>query len=192
MTGKYVLIVRFYITPTRLLYRPFVKSKLHYVKSHIYKNYIFFTASINLFYSSSFLQSIDRWQFLLYIRSSSLSFEHNIPEIPYLTNEHQEKHTAGIYKMSNVLEMHRIGNLFLLINRMVWRGGVVLFEIWIHWQNQFFNCGDDFHDRSFQLSARWNPPIPRNIFKVLPHWQRWNRFLFSLRFLLHSSHLLWR
>ena len=32
----------------------------HYVQSHIYKNYIFFTASINLFYSSSFLQSIDR------------------------------------------------------------------------------------------------------------------------------------
>ena len=54
-TGKYVLIVRFYITPTRLLYRPFVKSMLHYVKSNIYKNYIFFTTSINLFYSSSFL-----------------------------------------------------------------------------------------------------------------------------------------
>ena len=60
---------------------------LHYVKSHIYKSYIFFTASINLFYSS-FLQSIDRWQFLffkkyVYIRSSSLSFKHNMPEIPY-------------------------------------------------------------------------------------------------------------
>ena len=26
-----------------------------------------------------------------------------------------------------------------------------------------FNCGGDFHDRSFQLSARWNPPIPLNI-----------------------------
>ena len=86
---------------------------LHYVKSHMYKNYIFFTASINLFYSSSFLQSIDRWQFLLYekyvyIRSSSLSFEHNIPEIPYLTNEHQEKRTAGMYEMSDVLKMYRI------------------------------------------------------------------------------------
>ena len=61
---------------------------LHYVKSHIYKSYIFFTASINLFYFS-FLQSIDRWQFLffkkyVYIRSSSLSFKHNMPEIPYL------------------------------------------------------------------------------------------------------------
>ena len=112
-TGKYVLIVRFYITPTRLLYRPFVKSMLHYVKSHIYKNYIFFTASINLFYSSSFLQSIDRWQFLLYkkyvyILSSSFSFEHNMPGIPYLTNEHQEKLTAGMYEMSNVLKMYRI------------------------------------------------------------------------------------
>ena len=59
-TGKYVMIVRFYITPTRLLYRQFMKSMLHYVKSHIYKNYIFFTASINLFYFSSFLQWIDR------------------------------------------------------------------------------------------------------------------------------------
>ena len=48
---------------------------------------------------------------------------------------------------------------------MVWEGGVVFFEIWIHRQNQFFNCGGDFHDRSFQLSARWNPPIPRNILK---------------------------
>ena len=67
---------------------------LHYVKSHIYMSYIFFTASINLFYSSPFLQSIDLWQFLLfkkyvYIRSSSLSFEHNMPEIPYLTNKQE-------------------------------------------------------------------------------------------------------
>ena len=30
---------------------------LHYVKSHIYKSYIFFTASINLFYTPSFPQS---------------------------------------------------------------------------------------------------------------------------------------
>ena len=37
-----------------------------------------------------------------------LSFEHNIPEIPYLTNEHQEKRTAGMYEMSNVLKMYRI------------------------------------------------------------------------------------
>ena len=57
-TGKYVVIVRFYITHTRLyFYRPFAKSMLHYVKSHIYKSYIFFTASINLFYTSSFPQS---------------------------------------------------------------------------------------------------------------------------------------
>ena len=37
-----------------------------------------------------------------------LSFEHNIPEIPYLTNEHQEKRTAGMYEMLNVLKMYRI------------------------------------------------------------------------------------
>ena len=27
-----------------------------------------------------------------------------MPEIPYLTNEHQEKLTAGLYEMLNVLE----------------------------------------------------------------------------------------
>ena len=57
-TGKYVVIVRFYITHTTLyFYRPFAKSMLRSVKSHIYKSYIFFTASINLFYTSSFPQS---------------------------------------------------------------------------------------------------------------------------------------
>ena len=49
-----------FIWPIPDFYRPFVKSMLHYVKSHIHKSYILFTASINLFYSSSFLQSIDR------------------------------------------------------------------------------------------------------------------------------------
>ena len=55
-------------------------------------------------------------------------------------------------------------NLHLLDYWMVWGGGVVLLEIWIHRQNQFFDCGGDFHNRSFQLSARWNPPVPANIF----------------------------
>jgi len=41
----------------------------------------------------------------MYIRSSSSSFEHNMPKIPFLTNEHQEKLTAGMYKKSNVLKM---------------------------------------------------------------------------------------
>ena len=80
---------------------------LHYVKSHIYKSYIFFTASINLFYSS-FLQSIDRWQFLffkkyVYIRSSSLSFKH-ITCLKFLTS----RKTYSIYEMSNVLKMYGI------------------------------------------------------------------------------------
>ena len=61
------------------------------------------------------------------------------------------------------LQWKWFGNLHFPIYWMVWGGGVVFFEIWIHRQNQFFNCGGDFHDRSFQLSARWNPPIPRNI-----------------------------
>ena len=41
----------------------------------------------------------------VYIRSLSSSFEHNMPKIPFVTNEHQEKLTAGMYKMSNVLKM---------------------------------------------------------------------------------------
>ena len=40
-TGKYVLIVRFYITPTRLLYRPFVKSMLRTMYNHTYTRTIF-------------------------------------------------------------------------------------------------------------------------------------------------------
>ena len=28
-----------------------------------------------------------------------------------------------------------------------------LFEIWIHWQNHFFDCGGDFHQRGFQVFA---------------------------------------
>ena len=76
-----------FILPIPDFNRPFAKSTLHYVESHIYKSYIFFTASINLF-SSSFLQSINRWQFLLfkkyaYIRSSSLSY--NITCLKFLT-----------------------------------------------------------------------------------------------------------
>ena len=39
------------------------------------------------------------------MRSSSLSSEHNIPEIPNLTNENQVKRTAGMYEMPNVLKM---------------------------------------------------------------------------------------
>ena len=37
-----------------------------------------------------------------------MSFEYNMPEIPFLTNEHQEKLAAGMYEMSNVLKMYRI------------------------------------------------------------------------------------
>ena len=43
------------------------------------------------------------------------------------------------------------------------RGGVV-FEIWIHSQNQFFDCGGDLHKRSLQRSARWNSPVPADVF----------------------------
>ena len=41
-----------------------------------------------------------------YIRSSSSSFEHNMPAIYFLTNKHQEKLKAGMYKMSTVLKMY--------------------------------------------------------------------------------------
>ena len=41
-----------------------------------------------------------------YIRSSSSSFEHNMPAISFLTNKHQEKLKAGMYKMSTVLKMY--------------------------------------------------------------------------------------
>ena len=41
MTAKYVLIVRFYITPTRLLYRQFVKSMLRTMYNHTYTRTIF-------------------------------------------------------------------------------------------------------------------------------------------------------
>ena len=63
------------------------------------------------------------------------------------------------------LQERWFGSLHLLIYWMVWEGGVVFFEIWIYRQNQFFNCGGVFHDRSFQLSARWDSPFPRNILK---------------------------
>ena len=84
-----------FIQPIPDFYRPFAKSMLHSVKSHKYKSYIFFTASINLFYYFPFLQSIDWWQLIFflfkkyaYIRSSSSSFEHNMHEITFLANEH--------------------------------------------------------------------------------------------------------
>ena len=56
-----------FIQPITDFYRPFAKSMLHSVKSNKYKSYIFFTASINLFYYFPFLQSIDRWQFLFFV-----------------------------------------------------------------------------------------------------------------------------
>ena len=84
-----------FILPIPDFYRPFAKSMLHSVKSHKYKSYVFFTASINLFYYFPFLQSIDWWQLIFflfkkyaYIRSSSSSFEHNMHEITFLANEH--------------------------------------------------------------------------------------------------------
>ena len=40
-TGKYVMIVRFYITPNRLLYRSFVKSMLCTMYNHTYIRTIF-------------------------------------------------------------------------------------------------------------------------------------------------------
>ena len=85
---------------------------LHDVKSH--KDLYFlhsFNQFILLFSFSSIDRSVTLNQFLLfkkyvYIRSSSSSFEHNTPEIPFLTNEHQEKVTAGVYKTLNVLKMY--------------------------------------------------------------------------------------
>ena len=68
------------------------------------------------------------------------------------------------FQIVHSLQERWFRNLHLLDYWMVWGGGVVLLEIWIHWQNQFFDCGGDFHNRSFQLSARWNPQVPANIF----------------------------
>ena len=76
---------------------------LHYVKSHKYERYFLhsFNQSILLFSFSS----IDRWHFSscywkihIYTCCSCSSFEHNMPKIPFLTNKHQEKVTAGTYK----------------------------------------------------------------------------------------------
>ena len=63
-TGKYVLIVRFYITPTRLLYRPFVKSMLRTMYNHTYTRTIF----------SLQLQSIYFILLLFFNRSTGYNF----------------------------------------------------------------------------------------------------------------------
>ena len=64
-----------FMQPIPEFYRPLAKSMRHSVKSHKYKSYIFFTASINSFDYFPFLQSIDRWQLIIFYFKSTKSFE---------------------------------------------------------------------------------------------------------------------
>ena len=85
------------------------------------------------------------------------------------------------------LQERRFGNLHLLIYWMVWGGSVVFSEIRIHRPNRFFNCRGDFHDWSFQLSARRNPPILRNILKFchIDSVEIGSNFVYASCYILH-------
>ena len=60
-------------------------------------------------------------------------------------------------KIFHSLQEGWIGNWYLMNYWFAWRGGDIVFEIWIHLQNQLFACGGDFPRGSLQISARWNP-----------------------------------
>ena len=60
-------------------------------------------------------------------------------------------------KIFHSLQEGWIGNWYLMNYWFAWRGGDIVFEIWIHLQNQLFAYGGDFPRGSLQISARWNP-----------------------------------
>ena len=105
----------------------------------------------------------------IYLKMKYKSLPDRVTGTQIIKNVAQSKRQRYV-RFVDSLQERWFGILHLLIYWMVWEGDVVFFEIWIHQQNQSFNCRGVFHDRSFQLSARWDPPFPRNIFKVLPHW----------------------
>ena len=95
-TGKYVVIVRFYTTYTRLLpsvceiYAPPCKitqiQELYFL--HSFNQFILLFSSTDRPVTINFFLLFKKY---VHIRSLSSSFEHKMPEIPFLRNEHWKK-----------------------------------------------------------------------------------------------------